>query len=460
MAIDDVIAAIDEGDAEALTTLLADNDPNVLGEDGKAPIHKAAEGEAGCLEALIAHAGVDLNLKDSEGSTALMAAAAYGDVECVQKLVDAGCDQAATNEEGQTAVAIAEADGNNDVISILGGTVVEESKPEPELSLKPRRGSVSSESVDPNAKLDVSQLPQTEKSPEDSARIKAIIEGNFLFTSLDAKTLQVCINAMSEVSFAEGDLVIKQGDEGDYFYVVESGTLDCFVQKDPSLWLMQKAVANEAGDKGAKVTDYVAGHTFGELSLMYNTPRAATLVATSACTLLAMEVIPPPPPPLHTSHRRDSLSHAATLHAPRPSRTHLLLARPKSSPRPVPSRAVAPLPLPPPPSPPSLSRPPPTAAAARHLPLDCDGPNKGSRGGRSRARRSRARRFWCRRRPRRGRGADPGRRQRHHRRRRRARRGRLHQAAARRAGDAEEEQRLRALVMCAAVLLYEPLLCI
>ena len=52
---------------------------------------------------------------------------------------------------------------------------------------------------------------------------------------------------------------------------------------------MQKTVANEAGDKGAKVTDYSAGHTFGELSLMYNTPRAATLVATSACKLLAME---------------------------------------------------------------------------------------------------------------------------------------------------------------------------
>ena len=220
MAIDDLIAAIDEGDGEALTTLLADNDPNALGEDGKAPIHKAAEGEPSCLEVLIAHAGIDLNLKDSEGSTALMAAAAYGDVDCVQKLVDAGCDQTATNDAGQTAVAIAEADGNNDVITILGGTAVEETKPEPELGLKPRRNSVSSESVDPNAKLDVSQLPQTEKSPEDSARIKAIIEGNFLFKSLDAKTLQVCINSMSEVSFAEGDLVIKQGDEGDYFYVV------------------------------------------------------------------------------------------------------------------------------------------------------------------------------------------------------------------------------------------------
>ena len=46
-------AAIDEGDSEKLTTLLADTDPNALGEDGAAPIHNAvAAGHADVTQIL------------------------------------------------------------------------------------------------------------------------------------------------------------------------------------------------------------------------------------------------------------------------------------------------------------------------------------------------------------------------------------------------------------------------
>ncbi|XP_014679971.1 PREDICTED: protein phosphatase 2C and cyclic nucleotide-binding/kinase domain-containing protein-like, partial [Priapulus caudatus] len=68
--------------------------------------------------------------------------------------------------------------------------------------------------------------------------------------------------------------VIDQGDDGDYFYVIESGTYDIFVKFDD-------------GEK--LVGAYDGKGSFGELALMYNMPRSATIIATSDGTLWAME---------------------------------------------------------------------------------------------------------------------------------------------------------------------------
>jgi len=48
---------------------------------------------------------------------------------------------------------------------------------------------------------------------------------------------------------------LKQGDQGDYYYILDSGTADVFIQKgnDPEL----------------KVNHYTAGGAFGELALLH-----------------------------------------------------------------------------------------------------------------------------------------------------------------------------------------------
>jgi cAMP-dependent protein kinase regulator len=61
-------------------------------------------------------------------------------------------------------------------------------------------------------------------------------------------------------------MVIKQGDDGNELFVVESGKLECskvFNPKDPPRFLKH----------------YGPGEAFGELSLLYNTPRAASIKA-------------------------------------------------------------------------------------------------------------------------------------------------------------------------------------
>ena len=58
-------------------------------------------------------------------------------------------------------------------------------------------------------------------------RIRAKLQASFLFSALEKKDVEIVINAMEEKIFKPGQPVIKQGDEGDNLYVVESGSLTC-----------------------------------------------------------------------------------------------------------------------------------------------------------------------------------------------------------------------------------------
>ncbi|ORY43492.1 camp-dependent protein kinase regulatory subunit [Rhizoclosmatium globosum] len=113
------------------------------------------------------------------------------------------------------------------------------------------------------------------KSAEQKSRIQASIKNNFLFRTCDEEQYRDVVDAMSEKRVAAGEEVIKQGGVGDFFYVVETGTLDVFVSKN--------------GNPPVKVYEYGDGGSFGELALMYNAPRAATVVATSESVLWALD---------------------------------------------------------------------------------------------------------------------------------------------------------------------------
>jgi hypothetical protein len=93
---------------------------------------------------------------------------------------------------------------------------------------------------------------------------------NFMFKSLEERQLEVLVDAMSSVRVHAGDRVICQGDAGDMFYVVHSGEFEVLV-----------------GPR--KVMDVVNGGSFGELALMYGSPRAATVRAVSDGNLWALD---------------------------------------------------------------------------------------------------------------------------------------------------------------------------
>ncbi|KAI8140703.1 camp-dependent protein kinase regulatory subunit [Fennellomyces sp. T-0311] len=138
-----------------------------------------------------------------------------------------------------------------------------------------RRVSVSAESMTPSSGNDYPKqiIP---KSEEQCERIRVSVTNNFLFRNLDEEQYQDVVHAMAEKQVHINEKVIEQGAVGDYFYVVESGTFDCYIAK------------NEL-EPPVKVTSYEAGGSFGELALMYNAPRAATIVATSEAVLWALD---------------------------------------------------------------------------------------------------------------------------------------------------------------------------
>lgn len=61
---------------------------------------------------------------------------------------------------------------------------------------------------------------------------------------------------------SSGDEVIKQGEVGEYFYVIESGEFAVIVN-------------------GSEVNTYQQQGSFGELALVYSRPRAATVLSRS-----------------------------------------------------------------------------------------------------------------------------------------------------------------------------------
>lgn len=63
------------------------------------------------------------------------------------------------------------------------------------------------------------------KNDETKEKIRARLSKSFLFNSLDPKDFEIVINAMTENKFLPGHVVIKEGDDGDYLYVVEKGKL-------------------------------------------------------------------------------------------------------------------------------------------------------------------------------------------------------------------------------------------
>lgn len=151
-----------------------------------------------------------------------------------------------------------------------------------------RRSSVSAESLDPNS---ATQLPKTviRKTASQRARIEASISKNLLFRNLDEDQHRDVLNAMKEVSVSKGTEVIVQGAVGDFFYVVEEGTFEVWVRPPPSHTYVGPGNSVTSPGEENQVAAYGPGGSFGELALMYNAPRAATVVATSPATMWALD---------------------------------------------------------------------------------------------------------------------------------------------------------------------------
>ncbi|CUM67261.1 uncharacterized protein PRCAT00004954001 [Priceomyces carsonii] len=126
-----------------------------------------------------------------------------------------------------------------------------------------RRTSVSAEAMNPDKfKTDSWKPPKNDLTPKQRDELGNSLSSNFLFRQLEDDSRTTVLEALTKKTFKKDDQIIRQGDEGDYFYIIGSGTVDFYVN-------------------GAKVNSSGEGSSFGELALMYNSPRAATAIASS-----------------------------------------------------------------------------------------------------------------------------------------------------------------------------------
>ncbi|XP_003739419.1 cAMP-dependent protein kinase type II regulatory subunit [Galendromus occidentalis] len=153
----------------------------------------------------------------------------------------------------------------------------DEDEPEPPPPTRfNRRKSVFAEHYDPaEDEDDEAHRIIHPKSDEQREILAMAVKNILLFRSLDASQMQDVLDAMFERRVVPNEIVIQQGDDGDYFYVIQSGTYNIFVR-------------NPTTGDNMNVGKYENHGSFGELALLYNQPRAATIQATTDGSLWAM----------------------------------------------------------------------------------------------------------------------------------------------------------------------------
>lgn len=122
-----------------------------------------------------------------------------------------------------------------------------------------RRGAVSAEPInEEDAASYVKKI--VSKDYKTMASLSKAIAKNVLFSHLDENERSDIFDAMFPSSALPGETIIQQGDEGDNFYIIDQGEVDIYVNDEKILTLGE-------------------GGSFGELALIYGTPRAATVKA-------------------------------------------------------------------------------------------------------------------------------------------------------------------------------------
>jgi MFS family permease len=113
-------------------------------------------------------------------------------------------------------------------------------------------------------------LNAIDRAAEVPAERLDVLRANPIFGPLPESTLEQLAQALDEVLVQSGEEVVRQGEPGDRFYLVKDGALEVRVD-------------------GALVQSLGPGGSFGEIALLRDVPRTATVRARTAAVLYALE---------------------------------------------------------------------------------------------------------------------------------------------------------------------------
>jgi CRP-like cAMP-binding protein len=105
----------------------------------------------------------------------------------------------------------------------------------------------------------------------DLIRISKMLMGTGIFSYLNPRQISSLVHTLKKQTFNKGESVFQQGDTGDRFYIVKEGEVQVQHTKDSKV-TMEKTIGS--------------GGFFGEIALIKNVPRTASVVSKSATMLL------------------------------------------------------------------------------------------------------------------------------------------------------------------------------
>ncbi len=94
-----------------------------------------------------------------------------------------------------------------------------------------------------------------------------------LFEFIPPTNIQTLFGKFEQVTQRKGDVVIRQGDPGDYFYVIQAG---------------RAKVERSSGEKSVVLAELRAGDNFGQDALISDVPRNATVTMTTNGKLMRL----------------------------------------------------------------------------------------------------------------------------------------------------------------------------
>ena len=143
----------------------------------------------------------------------------------------------------------------------------------PPIKPRGRRQAVAAESYDPTKENDI-EIISYPKTVQQLKSLEKSVKNILIFKSVDQKQRKVVLDSFFKRDVVTEEIIIRQGDEGDNFYVIESGRYDIVIEGAEE----RKLVATLDG-KGS----------FGELALLYNCPRGATIIAATDGVLWCLD---------------------------------------------------------------------------------------------------------------------------------------------------------------------------
>jgi anion transporter len=105
----------------------------------------------------------------------------------------------------------------------------------------------------------------------DAKPLAETIRSVLIFSSLSREDIAKVLGKMEEASFAEGSTIVSQGDQGDAFYLIQSGSV--------------QVVVESGGGKSEVVAILGPQDWFGEMALLSGEPRSATIRAIKETSL-------------------------------------------------------------------------------------------------------------------------------------------------------------------------------